>query len=622
MFGYIGKMLFVDLTESKIETRELTEEMAKNFVGGAGLGAKILYDEMPAKADVFGNKSMIGFISGPLNSNGAFFGGRYSVVSKSPVNGRWNDANSGGYFGPGLKRAGFDAVFVKGIAPHPVYIFIDAGNAEIRDAGHLWGLTISETEKALAEDIQTPKFIDAAMIGPAGENLSLMSAVMNDGHRAAARGGSGAVMGSKKLKAIVVRGNVKTEVADKKALVGISKMISATMKGPAKQGVDLYNTFGTGVGVEGSAVGGDSSVKNWKGAGEIDYSEADAAQIGSLQNNAKYNIGKYGCSTCPLKCGAFYAMEDGKWPLKHAGRPEYETTAAFGSALLCKDINAVVKCNDLCNEYGFDTISAGGTIAWAMECFENGALTAADLDGISLNWGDADAIVTILEKMCKNEGCGKWLKDGSRAASAHIGKGSEALVVVDGIEEAQHDSRYMPGFTRTYQYDPTPARHTKGGLGYASAAIRTGSPDRFKCTGFLDSTETSDAEVESAAGFCQLNKFALLPRDRIKCLSAVTGFQYTRAEEHFLGLRIFTLKHAFNLREGFKKEERALSDRFTKGPAQGPLAGIDIDSELLAENFFNAIGWNLECMPSRDSLVMIGGLDHVIADLYPPETEA
>jgi aldehyde:ferredoxin oxidoreductase len=214
MFGYTGKLLFVELTTGKTEIRELDESDAKSFIGGPSLGAKILYEEMPAHTDVFSEDSVIGFVSGPANGTGALMGGRYTVVCKSPVTGGWNDANSGGNFGPQMRRAGFDGIFIKGISNKPVYIFADNGKAEIRDASRLWGKTVSHAERLIREELNDGR-VGIALIGPAGENLSNMAAVMNDTHRAAARGGPGAVMGSKKLKAIAVRGDLKIELKDK-----------------------------------------------------------------------------------------------------------------------------------------------------------------------------------------------------------------------------------------------------------------------------------------------------------------------------------------------------------------------------------------------------------------------
>ncbi len=224
MFGYAGKLLFVDLSTGDTEVRQLDEALARYFIGGPSLGARILYDEMPAKTDVFSKDSIVGFIAGPANGSGALMGGRYTVVCKSPVTGGWNDANSGGHFGPQLRQAGYDGVFVKGISKKPVYIFIDDGKVEIRDASHLWGKVTSETETAIKQELGDNR-VGIALIGPAGENLSNMAAVMNDTHRAAGRGGSGAVMGSKKLKALVVRGKHKIEVKDKDAIIRMNKEV-------------------------------------------------------------------------------------------------------------------------------------------------------------------------------------------------------------------------------------------------------------------------------------------------------------------------------------------------------------------------------------------------------------
>ena len=353
MYGYAGKMLFVDLGAGTCEDRVQDETTARSFIGGPSLGAKVLYENMPAKADVFGPDSMVGFVTGPLNNTGAFFGGRYTVVSKSPVTGGWNDANSGGFFGPSLKKAGYDAVFVKGISDTPVYVFIEEGKARILDASEIWGKTVSAAENWLKEKI------NAALIGPAGENLSLIASVMNDSHRAAGRGGSGAVIGSKKLKAIVVKGDMKTDVFDRDALRELNRAVTENMKGPAAGFAGAFGTFGSGAGFTGSVLSGDAGVKNWSGSGVADYPEEVAAPVGSMGLD-RYKTRKYNCSNCPLGCGAFLSMPDEKrWDLSETPRPEYETQGAFGSLLLNGDPAAVCRCNDICNDYGLDTISTG-----------------------------------------------------------------------------------------------------------------------------------------------------------------------------------------------------------------------------------------------------------------------
>ncbi len=619
MFGYTGKLLFVDLTSGKTEVRELDEATAKNFIGGPSLGAKILYDEMPAHADAFSEESMIGFVSGPTNGTGALLGGRYTVVSKSPVTGGWNDANSGGNFGPLLRKSGFDGVFVKGISDKPVYLFIDNGTVELRDASGIWGKTVSETERIIQEELED-KRVGIAMIGPGGENLSYMAAVMNDTHRAAGRGGTGAVMGSKKLKALVVRGETKIELKDKAALLALNKeTVAWEREGPVAPVYNMFTNHGTGGSYESSIYSGDTSIKNWAGA-PTDLTEEQIKPVTSQDMDIRFKKKKYACNSCSIGCGAIYAMQEGKWQLEDTARPEYETEGMFGSQMLNNNAEAVVQCNWLCNEYGFDTISMGGTVAWCMENYSNGVFTLEEVDGIDLKWGNADAIVAMTEQICKHEGIGKVLTNGSLAAARHFGKGFEALVVAGGIEIPQHDPRFSPGLARTYKYDPTPGRHVKGGLGMQYGNEPPEVKYNYSGTGERDVAGVVGAELTNAAGFCVFGDFGLPPGAVAKYITAITGFEYSEEDVKKLGLRSFAMRHAFNVREGLRRKDFEISGRIVGEPPlkEGPNSGVTVDTEKLADNFYDALGWNVsDGVPKIESLKDIGGLENVIGDLYP-----
>jgi len=619
MFGYTGKLLFVDLTSGRIDVRTLDEATAKNFIGGPSLGAKILYDEMPAHAHVFSPESMLGFVSGPTNGTGAFLGGRYTVVSKSPVTGGWNDANSGGTFGPMMKKAGFDGVFVKGISAKPVYIFVDNGRAELRDATHLWGKTVSETERLIMEELGDAR-VGIAMIGPAGENLSNMAAVMNDTHRAAGRGGTGAVMGSKKLKALVVRGGYSVEPCDREALVRLNKEVAAYGKdGPMAPFIGMFSSNGTGGFYQSSVLSGDACVKNWTGwSGQL--TEAQISALTSAEMDRLYKKKKFACNACPIGCGAIYEIKEGKWPLHETARPEYEALGAFGSSMLNGDAEAVNRCNWLANEYGFDVISLGATVTWLMECCSSGVFTPEELDGINLTWGNADAVVQMTEKICAHEGIGKILSGGSQAAAKTLGKGFEALVVASGIEIPQHDARYATGLGRTYKYDPTPGRHVKGGLGIGYANEPPEIKLNWTGTGERDLNGVVHQEIVNAAGFCTFADFGMPPGLEIRYLNAITGFNYSDEDARKLGIRSFAMRHAFNLREGFRRKDYTISDRIIGNPPMktGPLADVTVDVEQLADNFYTALDWNpADGVPKLEALRRIGGLDNVIRDLYP-----
>lgn len=619
--GYTGKMLFVDLTNNKIEEKEVTQELAEKFLGGYGIGAKILYDMMPAGTDPLGPESVMGFITGPVTATKALFGGRYTIVHKSPVTGGWNDANSGGYFGPELKKAGFDAVFVSGIAEKPVYIWINDGKVEIREATHLWGMDTKDVWEALKEETGEEKLRITA-IGPAGERKTLISCPINDGHRAPGRGGGGAVMGSKNLKAIAVRGTKEIEVADPERVIEINKkVVAATKESPFAQGVGV---LGTGGGTAASALSGDSPVKNWGGVGVIDFGEESAQKV-NADKLEKCKTKKYACHNCPIGCGAELEVKDGRWPLAKTERPEYETAASFGSTLLCDEMDAILKCNEICNRSGFDTISAGMTIAWAMECYNEGILTKEELDGIDLTWGNGEAIVAIMEKMALDEGIGVILANGSQYAAKHFGKGEEYLQTASGIELPMHDPRFAPGLARTYKYDPTPGRHVKGGAGSLQmGGAYPGDKYDYNETGPIDVNLTTFTEVMNSAGLCMFSSYAMPQEAQNEYIEAVTGMEFKDQDSYEMGLRILIMRHVFNLREGIKPSDLKITDRAIGEPplTAGPLKDVIVDIDKLACNFFKHVGWDMETgKPSLEQLQKLG-LDELIEDLYAEDTLA
>jgi aldehyde:ferredoxin oxidoreductase len=621
--GFIGKYAMIDLSARTYEVREFEDDVLKNFIGGPALGAKILYDEMPAKTPWDSPDSIVGFVTGPTNGAGPLLGARYTVVCKSPVTGMWNDANSGGTFGPALRKSGYDAVFVKGISDSPVYILIDNGAITFRDASHLWGKTSEDTEDTIKADLGDEK-AGIALIGPAGERQSNMAAVMNDAHRAAGRGGPGAVMGNKNLKAIVCRGDAVIEVGSRDTVVALNKEIAEWCKsGPvADTMVPLFYNYGTGGIYPGSVLSGDSSVRNWGGT-PADLTEEEINACSSQEMDKLYKTKKFACHGCSLGCGAIYELKDGKYPIKKTSRPEYETNGMFGSGVGAGDPEVVNWCNFLCNEYGFDTISLGATVAWAMECYVNGLFSLEDTGGIDLTWGNAEAVAMMTEAICKETTeMGRILNKGSVAAAKHYNRGFEYLMHAGGIEIPQHDPRLSPGLARTYQYDPTPGRHVKGGQGFTMAAhlppevkYNFDSPDNAE----RDIAGVIDAEITNLSGFCQFSDVAMPPAAKPRFLTALTGEDFDDDSARKLGLRSYTMRHAFNLREGIKREDTSISGRIIGKPSapDGPHTGVTIENEKLADLFFKAMDWDLKTMvPSKAALEDLGGLENVIADLY------
>ena len=491
--GFCGKILHVNLGQGSHEYETLDEAFYKKYLSGVGLGARVLWDRMKPGADPLGPDNVLGFTTGLLTDTGSLFTGRFMVVGKSPLSNGWGDSNCGGYFSPFLKRCGVDGVFFYGQADTPVYVYLEEDKVGILDATELWGLDAVETENKLKEI--HGKRVQVTCIGPAGEKMVRFAGISNDGGRYAGRAGLGAVMGSKRLKAVVAAGRTRVGVKDKAKISELTKTFRNSLeKGKGMQRIigdrlfsvvgwitrkgsvytrqpgDLFRQilkkFGTAGLTAMSAETGDSPIKNWGGIGYTDFPLKRGHKIGA-QALASYETKKYGCYSCPVRCGGIMKVGDGPYPIDEMHKPEYETMCAFGGLALNDNIHTIMKINDLCNRGGVDTISCGGVTAFAMECFENGLLTTKDTNGLELRWGDGEALVRLTEMIINREGIGDLLAEGVKRAAEKIGKGAEKFAVhAGGVELPMHDpssTLLLPRFTRT-----TPHRE-----GTPPAAIRT-----------------------------------------------------------------------------------------------------------------------------------------------------
>ena len=617
----MGRMLNVDLTTGKIEEEVLDEALCRQYLGGYGIGAKILYDRMKGGVDPLGPDNLLGFFTGPLTGSPSIEGNRFMVVCKSPLTHTWGDANCGGTFGPHLKFAGFDAILFSGASESPVYLWIEEGKAELRDATSLWGKDTNETEDSLREMLggsaeRGGKKIEVASIGPAGENLSLLSAIMNDKGRAAGRSGVGAVMGSKRLKAIAVSGKATVPLHDDAKSNALRKTYIKRTGGAH----ELFVRYGT-IGITGeSAMSGDSPVKNWGGVGPVDFPSGktkfrDEAVIA-------YQDKKYGCWRCTMACGGHMSVkEDGPYKGVAHHKVEYETAAAWGTMTLMDNFPALIKINEMCNRLGFDTIGAGCTAAFAVECYENGILTKEDTGGIELNWGNDAALIQLLEKMASREGIGDILTDGTRSAASRIGKGAEAFAMhIHGSEVPMHDPKFQPGLATTYVMDATPARHTQGHEDMPPVLEGWPEHDKYVWSGKGDAHKKCMEMVHvcNAAGVCL---FAFLSYDWNfipEFLSAVTGWDIDTDECHRVGERIANIRHAFNLREGLNPVRFEVPARLIGDPPQteGNLRDITIDIDTQIRDYCIAMDWDPETsVPSRQRLVDLD-LANVAEDLH------
>jgi aldehyde:ferredoxin oxidoreductase len=485
--GVTGKILWVDLTHKTITEEVFPETVYENYLSGVGLAACYLYQRIPAGADALGPDNILALVSGLLTGTGSLMSGRWLAAAKSPLTGTWGDSNCGGTFAPAIKQCGYDGIFITGASDTPLYLYVDHAHAELRDASFLWGKDARETEDLIKKDV-SGKQIQVACIGESGEKCSLISGIVNDQGRIAARSGLGAVMGSKKLKAVALNGSHPIPVFNPDKMKRLSdRFLKFTgFQPPFINGVGMYflgvmmrlmplamrqdgmlykvllQKWGTVSMNQYSIETGDSPIRNWGGS-NIDFNARMQRPI-NPDHFLKREEMKYHCYSCPVGCGGICKLDEKGG---ETNKPEYETVLALGGLLMNTDLDSLFIMNEKLNRAGMDSISAGGALAYAIESFENGLLTLEDTAGLELRWGNTQAIMTLLDQMIARQGLGDILADGVKAAAARIGRGSEQYAVHSGGQEpAMHDGRNDPGFGLHYAVEPTPGRHTIGSLLY------------------------------------------------------------------------------------------------------------------------------------------------------------
>lgn len=654
--GYNGKILWIDLSSNAITEEKIDESIYRDYLGGYGLGAYIIYSRLKPKTGALAKESILGFCPGLLTGNPAPFTGRYMVCGKSPLTGKvvkdkvptmlggWGDSNSGGYFGPAIKRAGYDGIFIIGKSVKPCVISIGKDPVKIESAEEIWGKTVSETENILKSKFGQSSQI--ASIGIAGEKLSLISGIVTDGARIAARSGLGAVMGSKNLKAICISRRNKLPVFDNKQLQSLTQQYNEDLKerysSPStelmaqnapqiafimrwlrqgvKSNVNLHaktlHKWGTSYATGISSELGDLPIKNYLGAGYKDWPQKIAEKF-SGQYLLRYKKRSYGCFSCPLQCGAILEVPEAG--LEETHRPEYETLGAFGGLILNEDITKTIRVNHILNEAGMDTISAGAVLAFVLECVEKGLLTREDFvcksypNGFLPTWGNPDYIFPLINMMIRREGFGDVLADGVRIASLKIQNGSEDFAFhFSGQEPGMHDARLVPALMVAYEADPTPGRHTTACLDYTAQ----GEIDKF-LTGYTFSNSDNPFDKGkaqgvfakflqsiNALGFCE---FALWMGEYplIEIIQAVTGWNISIDDLFEIGWRIQTLRQQFNVRENALEIEPKKNRLYGYPPLQqGPLSGKSIDEiqDLLA-GYFDNLGWDENGKPLETTLL-------------------
>jgi aldehyde:ferredoxin oxidoreductase len=606
---YAGRILFVDLTEGRIYEEKPAEKTYRDFVGGNGLGIRILYEKMKARVDALGPENILGFVVGGLTGTMAPGSGRHMLVTKSPLTGTWAESNSGGAFGPELKTAGYDAVFFSGISSKPVYLLIKDGVAELKDASELWGKDAYETQDMLQHIYQDPR-IKIACIGPAGESMSLLAGIVSERGRIAARNGVGAVMGSKKLKAVVVKGGVQPIVpADpEKFNQAMQQFLSIIQNNEFAKALAVS---GTGNNISFLVSIGDAPLKNWQLSGLDSLPNAANLDSGNMD---KYKVSSYGCFACPISCGAIIKQQEGPFAIKdEMHRPEYQSLAALGGMLMNDNLEVVIKANDICNRYGIDTVGVGGTIAMAMECYEKGLIGREDTDGIDLTWGNAQAIVAIVEKVAKREGFGAVLADGTQKAAERIGKGAEKYAIsIRGKSLAFHDPRMSPVLGTANIADANPAHHMDSQItGMLNDGATIGSDPALQSSRqnpFASYALGSEYhQLLNASGMCSLYTVATTPPPIAELIAGACDWDFCWEEALTVGRRILTLRQAFNAREGLTPDQFELPKRIT--------TSVKIDYAALRNGYFAEMRWDVQSgKPSKEALADLG-LAEITGDL-------
>ena len=594
--SYNGEVLRVNLTERTINTEPLDMEKAVKYIGGRGLGTRMLLDEGCATVEPLSPENKLIYITGPMTGTAVPTGGRYMVVTKSPLTGMIACSNSGGVWGAILKYAGWDAIVVEGKADAPVYLEINDHEVTLHDAGDLWGKKSLETESILKERHTGYSVLN---IGPAGENQALLAAIMNDGDRAAGRSGVGAVMGSKNLKAIVVKAS-KTQIdphdvdALRTAAVDCIKKLRAN--GVTGEGLP---TFGTAVLVNIINNIGAMPTKNWQ---ESYYPEADSFSGETMKDTSL--VKNHACHRCPIGCGRVVKLQDGNV----VGGPEYEPLWAYGANCGNSDLDSINKANEVCNEMGLDAISTPCTIAAAMELYEKGLITDEDCNGVPLKWGSKEAIVTWTEWMgLGSNPLAKLMADGSYRLCEHYGV-PELSMSVKKQEIPAYDARAIQGIGITYATSNRGGCHVRG---YMISPEVLGLPeqlDRETVEGkaqwakiFQDLTSVIDS-----MGMCLFSSFALGAPEYAALLKAGTGTNYDVNGLLEVGDRIYNLERMFNKAAGMKPEDDRLPKRIAEDEiVNGPSKGMHSQIKLTLPQYYEARGWK-DAFPTEETLKRLG----------------
>ncbi|NJE13860.1 aldehyde ferredoxin oxidoreductase family protein [Thermococcus sp. LS2] len=599
MFGYMGQILRIDLTNKKATVEPLKEEVVKKFIGGRGLGAKILWDELSPGVDPLSPQNKLVFVVGPLTGTKAQSTSRWIAQFKSPLTGTYFRSVAGGFFGAELKFAGYDAIIVEGRSEKPVYVWINDGEVEFRDAEKIWGMTTNAAREFLLEE--TDRRARIAMIGPAGERLVKISAIVTDDMRTASRGGGGAVMGSKNLKAIVVRGTKRPEIYDEDAFnEAVKEQIESYRSNPGFEG---FHNLGTNFAVYPFYTLGHFPTYNFK------QKELEGAERFQAEVLRSYIVKHQGCYGCMIRCGKTFKLTKGPYAGTVWDFPEYETHWSFGGNLGNINIESIVYANMLCDSYGLDTISTGVAIAFAIELYEKGIISKSETDGLELRWGDPDVIPELVKRIALRIGLGNILAEGTKRAAEVIGRGAEKYAIhVKGLELPAYDPRSAKAHGLNLATSPIGASHCIGWNKFEIMGIpKKVDPFATEGKGEIAKYVQDETAIAETAVFCifPFNTEMVTVDLYSKLLYAATGIEEFKDPKYLwlVGERIFNLERAFNAREGIDGKYDTMPERIVKEPVpREPSKGQVFELDILLKDYYKVRGWDERGIPTKEKL--------------------
>ncbi len=627
--GYNGKILHVDLTDGKFRVEEPGEAFYRKYMGGSAMAMYYLLKEMPPGVDPLGPDNVLVLALSVLTGAAISGQSRMTAAAKSPLTGAIGDSQGGGFFPAELKFAGFDAIVIKGVSEKPVYLWINEGKYELRAASHLWGKITGDAEAIIKEELGDDK-IEVLQVGPAGENMVRFAGIFSMSNRANGRTGMGAVMGSKNLKAVAVRGKQRSSVADKAGLRKLAKWGAANLDDSDIAGIAKYGTAET---TGSNQTSGTLPSYNYN-SGVFDQWEAldgttmyDTVLRGAAEGKQDRE-GRDTCYACTVRCKRVVELTEGEYKVDpHYGGPEYETTSTFGNYCAIDDLPAICKANELCNKYGMDTISCGATIAWAFEAFNAGMLTLDDTEGLDLTWGNAESMVKLTEKIAKRDGFGDLLAEGSERAAKKIGRGTEAyLITCKGQEAPAHMPRVKRSLAIIYATNPFGADHQSHEHDPAIEADLEYYTERMAVLGFSEAQEPrslSDEKIRftavsqrmyGAMDSLNLCQFVFGPAwqlygpvDMVALVRTVTGWEDVSFDElQKVGERRLNMMRAFNAREGLDRKDDVLPEKLFKPLKGGVSDGWKLDRaevESALDKYFEFCGWDIKTgNPTRAKL--------------------